>query len=136
MDILFRNLAYWIKPGGTLAIEVVNKYKFDPILNSSNPWIGVNPQNYVKERLKTSKVVFDTFDYEATFELEDPNAEFRETFRFKDGSVRRQKHMLFMPSIPEIIKKAKQNGWLYTKYVDLMNISFPYGYLLFFNRGE
>jgi SAM-dependent methyltransferase len=136
MDILFRNLAYWVKPGGTLAIEVVNKYKFDPILNSSNPWIGVNPQNYVKERLKTSKVVFDTFDYEATFELEDPNAEFRETFRFKDGSVRRQKHMLFMPSIPEIIKKAKQNGWLYTKYVDLMNISFPYGYLLFFNRGE
>ena len=96
----------------------------------------MNPQNYVKERLKTSKVVFDTFDYEATFELEDPNAEFRETFRFKDGSVRRQKHMLFMPSIPEIIKKAKQNGWLYTKYVDLMNITFPYGYLLFFNRSE
>jgi hypothetical protein len=45
--------------------------------------------------------VFDKFDYEAEFELEDPKAEFRETFRFKDGSVRRQKHSLLMPSIAD-----------------------------------
>lgn len=134
LDILFRNLALWVKPGGSLAIEVVNKYKFDPILDSSNPWVGISPQNYVKERLKTSKVVFDKFDYEATFELEDPEAEFRETFRFKDGSTRRQKHDLTMPSISEIIKKAQRNGWMYSSYVDLMPLSFQYGYLLFFKR--
>ena len=134
LDILFRNLALWVKPGGSLAIEVVNKYKFDPVLDSSNPWVGVSPQNYVKERLKTSKVVFDKFDYEATFELEDPNAEFRETFRFKDGSTRRQKHALTMPSMSEIIKKAQRNGWMYSSYVDLMPLSFQYGYLLFFKR--
>jgi SAM-dependent methyltransferase len=134
LDTLFRNLALWVKPGGGLAIEVVNKYKFDPVLDSSNPWVGVSPQNYVKERLKTSKVVFDKFDYEATFELEDPKAEFRETFRFKDGSVRRQRHSLWMPSISEIIDKAQQNGWTYTKYSDLMPLSFQYGFLLFFTR--
>ena len=119
LDILFRNLALWVKPGGSLAID---------------PWVGVSPQNYVKERLKTSKVVFDKFDYEATFELEDPNAEFRETFRFKDGSTRRQKHDLTMPSMSEIIKKAQRNGWMYSSYVDLMPLSFQYGYLLFFKR--
>jgi SAM-dependent methyltransferase/general stress protein CsbA len=134
LDMLFRNLALWVKPGGSLAIEVVNKYKFDPVLDSSNPWVGVSPQNYVKERLKTSKVVFDKFDYEATFELEDPEAEFRETFRFKDGSIRRQKHALTMPSMSEIIKKAQRNGWMYSSYVDLMPLSFQYGYLLFFKR--
>ena len=134
MDTLFRNLALWVKPGGSLAIEVVNKHKFSPILDASNPWVGVSPQNYVKERLKTSKVVFDKFDYEATFELEDPNAEFRETFRFKDGSTRRQKHALTMPSMSEIIKKAQRNGWMYSSYVDLMPLSFQYGYLLFFKR--
>jgi SAM-dependent methyltransferase len=134
LDILFRNLALWVKPGGSLAIEVVNKYKFDPVLDSSNPWVGISPQNYVKERLKTSKVVFDKFDYEATFELEDPDAEFRETFRFKDGSTRRQKHALTMPSMSEIIKKAQRNGWMYSSYVDLMPLSFQYGYLLFFKR--
>jgi SAM-dependent methyltransferase len=135
LDTLFRNLALWVKPGGSLAIEVVNKYKFEPILDSSNPWIGFSPQKYSKERLTKSKVVFDKFDYEAEFELEDPRAEFRETFRFKDGSVRRQKHTLYMLSMPDIIKKAQNNGWTYSKYVDLMPVSFPYGYLLFFSRN-
>jgi SAM-dependent methyltransferase len=135
MDTLFRNLHLWVKPGGTLAIEVVNKYKFEPVLDSSNPWVGVSPQRYKKERLTQSRVVFDKFDYEANFELDDPKAEFREVFRFKDGSVRRQRHRLYMPSIKEIIQMANENGWTYTKYVDMMPMSFSYGYLLFFTRN-
>jgi hypothetical protein len=118
-----------------LAVEVVNKYKFEPVLDASNPWVGITPQNYVKERITKSKVVFDQLEYDAVFELDDPNAEFRETFRFKDGSVRRQKHKLHMPSIPDIIKMAENSGWTYTKYVDLTAISFSYGYLLFFTRN-
>ena len=135
LDTLFRNLHLWVKPGGTLAIEAVNKYKFEPVLDSSNPWVGVSPQRYKKERITTSKVVFDKFDYEANFELDDPRAEFREVFRFKDGSVRRQRHRLYMPSIKEIIHIASKNGWTYTKYVDMMPMSFAYGYLLFFTRN-
>jgi SAM-dependent methyltransferase len=135
LDNLFRNLHLWVKPGGTLAIEAVNKYKFEPVLDSSNPWIGFSPQKYSKDRITKSKVVFDKFDYEADFELDDPRAEFRETFRFKDGSVRRQKHTLIMPSIQEIVQKAQNAGWTYTKYVDLMPMSFPYGYILFFTRN-
>ena len=124
LDTLLRNLALWVKPGGNLVIEVVNKYKFEPILNPSNPWVGISPQKYTKERLHKSTIVFDKFDYESVFELEDPRAEFRETFRFKDGSVRRQKHVLYMRSIPDMIKIAKESGWLNTKYVDLMPLSF------------
>lgn len=135
LDNLFRNLALWVKPGGSLAVEVVNKYKFEPILDSTNPWVGFSPQKYTKDRVTKSKVVFDKFDYEADFELIDPKAEFRETFRFKDGSTRRQKHTLYMPNMPDIIKKAQNNGWTYVQYVDLMPISFNYGYLLFFTRN-
>lgn len=135
LDTLFRNLALWVKPGGSLAVEVVNKYKFEPVLDSSNPWVGFSPQKYSKERLTKSRVTFDTFEYEAEFILEDPKAEFRETFRFKDGSVRRQKHQIYMPSMEDIIKKAVANGWTYTKYVDLMPLAFPYGFLLFFTRN-
>ena len=136
LDNLFRNLSLWVKPGGTLAVEVVNKYKFVPVLDSSNPWVGISPQNYVKERITKSNVVFDKFDYESIFELDDPKAEFRETFRFKDGSTRRQKHSMVMPSISDIIRKATANGWTYTKYADLMPLSFQYGYLLFFTRNS
>jgi SAM-dependent methyltransferase len=136
LDNLFRNLALWVKPGGSLAVEVVNKYKFEPVLDSTNPWIGFSPQKYAKERITKSKVVFDKFEYEADFELTDPKAEFRETFHFKDGSTRRQKHTLYMPNMPDIIKKAQNNGWIYTKYTDLMPISFNYGFLLFFTRAN
>ena len=45
LDNLFRNLSLWVQPGGTLAVEVVNKYKFVPILDSGNPWVGISPQN-------------------------------------------------------------------------------------------
>lgn len=135
METLFRNLALWVKPGGTLAVEVVNKYKFEPVLDSANPWVGFSPQKYMKDRNAKSKVVFDKFDYEAVFDLDDPRAEFRETFRFKDGTTRRQKHTLFMPSIQEIVQKANNSGWTYTKYVDLTVLSFPYGYILFFRRN-
>ena len=134
LDTLLRNLALWVRPGGNLVIEVVNKYKFDPVLNPSNPWVGISPQKYAKERLHKSTIVFDKFDYEAVFELEDPRAEFRETFRYKDGSVRRQKHTLYMRNIPDMIRIAKECGWTYTKYVDLMPLSFQYGYLLFFKN--
>jgi SAM-dependent methyltransferase len=134
LDMLFRNLHLWVKPNGSLAIEVVNKYKFEPVLDSSNPWVGVSPQRYTKDRITKSKVVFDKFDYEAVFELEDPKAEFRETFRFKDGTVRRQKHKMTMPTMEEIVKMGQAAGWVYQKYIDLVVVGFEYSYLLFFRH--
>lgn len=133
-ETFFRNMFHWIKPGGTIAIEVVNKYKFDPMLDSSAPWIGFSLQKYSKDRITKSEVVFDKFRYEGKFDLIDPVAEFRETFRFKDGSVRRQKHTLLMPSIEEIVKIAKIVGWEYKSYVDLTTIGFEYAYLLLFTH--
>lgn len=135
LDIVFRNLALWVKPGGDLAIEVVNKHKFIPVPDISNPWVAVNPQKYVKHRITKASATFDKFDYESEFMLEDPRAEFKETFRFKDGSVRRQKHILWMPSITDIVQKATHAGWSYVKYCDLNIIGFDYGYILFFKRN-
>ncbi len=135
MDGMFRNLALWIRPGGKLAIQVVNKYKFDPILDSASPF-AFSMQKYTKERINKSKVVFDKFDYEAEFKLDgDSNhAEFRETFKFKDGSVRRQRHSFNMPEIKIIINKAKAAGWLYEGYIDGLAFGFEYAYMLLFHH--
>jgi SAM-dependent methyltransferase len=134
LEAFFRNMFVWVRPGGTIAIEVVNKHKFDPMLDSSAPWIGFSLQKYSKERMTRSKVTFDKFEYEAKFDLIDPIAEFRETFRFKDGSVRRQKHIFYMPSIQEIVKIATTVGWEYKSYIDLTTIGFEYAYLLIFKH--
>ena len=133
-DAFFRNMFLWVRPGGELVVEVVNKYKFDPMLDSASPWVGFSLQKYSKDRVTDSKVSFDKFDYHGKFDLQDPNAEFRETFRFKDGGIRRQRHRFTMPSIDEISNSAKAAGWLYTKYVDLTLIGFEYSYLLFFRH--
>lgn len=133
-DAFFRNMFLWVKPGGELVIEVVNKYKFDPLLDSASPWVGFSLQKYSKERMTESNVAFDKFDYSGKFDLLDPSAEFRETFRFKDGKVRRQRHRFSMLSIDEIAKIGKNAGWIYTKYVDLTMIGFEYSYLLFFRH--
>jgi SAM-dependent methyltransferase len=138
---VFQNLATWIRPGGSLVIECVNKYKFDPIPDVANPWIGVSPQRFTKKRITSSSATFDKFDLDTEFDgptkPTDPIiAEFRETFRFKDGSVRRQKHTLWMPDMKNIINLAQECGLKYRKFVDLRQpLGFNYGYLLFFNRG-
>ena len=131
----FRHMNLWIKQGGKLAVEVVNKHKFVPTPDIANPWVAVTPQKFSKYRITKSKATFDKFEYESEFIMEDPDVEFKETFRFKDGSIRRQKHTLWMPDISEIVKKAKNAGWTYTKYTNLDFIGFDYGYLLFFNRN-
>ena len=131
----FRHANFWTKPGGKLVVEVVNKYKFDPILESASPFVGFSLQKYSKERIHKSKVTFDKFDYEAEFVLTDPKAEFRETFRFKNGHVRRQKHMFVMPKIAEIVEMGRRAGWKYVGSQDLNPIGFEYGYLLVFEKS-
>ncbi len=136
IDGFFRNMSLWVRPGGKLAVQVVNKYKFDPILDSASPFV-FSVQKYTKKRVQKSKVVFDKFDYEADFHLEDDDenvAEFRETFRFRDNSVRRQRHTFNMPAINVIVKKAKAAGWLYDGYIDELAAGFEYSYLLLFHH--
>jgi len=130
----FRFANMWMKPGGKLIIEVVNKYKFDPILESASPFLAFSLQKYSKERIMKSKVTFDKFDYEAEFQLTDPKGEFYETFRFKNNHVRRQKHIFNMPTIDAIVKMGKIAGFKYIGFQDLNALGFEYAYLLQFER--
>ena len=130
----FRHMNLWTKPGGKLCVEVVNKHKFDPILESASPFLGFSIQKYSKERIQKSKVAFDKFDYEAEFQLTNPRAEFYETFRFKNNHVRRQKHIFMMPNIEKIVAMGKTAGWKYIGYQDLNPLGFEYGYLLMFEK--
>jgi SAM-dependent methyltransferase len=131
---IFGNLFHWIRPGGSIAIEVVNKYKFDPLLEAASPFTGTTVQKYSKKRVTKSRVEFDKFSYEAEFDLQDPTAEFREIFRFKDKSVRRQRHTLYMRDIKDIVHIAQTKGWKYEGNIDLITAGFEYAYVLMFTH--
>jgi SAM-dependent methyltransferase len=130
----FRNLFQWLQPGGCLVFHGVNREKFDPILESASPFVGFSVQKYSKDRVTRSKVVFDKFTYEADFQVEGSNAEFREEFKFKNGKLRRQVHTMRMPTMEELVAEAEQNGFIFKKYIDLTGIGYEYQYLFCFVR--
>jgi hypothetical protein len=134
-ETVFRNLFFWTKPGGRLVVHVVNKHKFDPMLESAAPWLGFSLQKYSESRIKKSEVVFNKFKYVGEFDLEDPQAEFRETFRFNDGKVRRQRHSFRMEDMTQIVEFATKAGWDYLGYADLGPISLEYMYHLHFRHA-
>lgn len=133
-ETLFRNLFFWVKPGGHLVVHVVNKHKFEPVLDSAAGLIGLSLQKYSDTRIKKSEVEFNKMKYTGEFDLQDPRAEFRETFRFKDGKVRRQRHDFKMEDMNEIVGMAKVAGWDYVGYTDLAPIGFDHAHHLHFKH--
>ena len=134
-DQVFRNIFNWLQPGGCFVIHLVNREKFDPILEAASPFVAFSVQKYSKERITRSKVTFDKFDYEADFTIDDSRAEFREEFRFKGSKkLRRQVHHLRMPKMDEVVSEAEANGFTFKQYIDLTPIGYEYQYLFCFVR--
>jgi len=134
-EMMFRNAYQWLQPGGCLVIHLVNREKFDPILEAASPFVAFSVQKYSKERVTRSRVNFDKFDYEADFSLSGDQAEFREEFKFKDsGKTRRQVHHLRMPTMEAVVSKAEANGFVYKQYIDLTGIGYEYQYLFCFSK--
>jgi ubiquinone/menaquinone biosynthesis C-methylase UbiE len=135
----FRNMSYWVIPGGVLSINVVNKSKFDPMLEAAAPTL-FSLQKYSQERIMRSRVAFDTFDYEGVFNVDETPgataAEFRETFRYKNnGTIRRQRHIFNMPDMKDIVELGTTAGWQYRGYIDNTTTGFEYSYTLLFTNG-
>ena len=135
----FKNCYDWLKPGGILVIHLVNRDKFDPILNAANPLSLVNAQKYAKSRLTKSVVKFKDFLYKASFEPDTDNdmAYFYETF--KDDATkntRKNEHMLYMESQRDILTKAKSTGFIMHAKVDMVHCQYEYQYLYFLQKPE
>jgi SAM-dependent methyltransferase len=133
-DMMFRNAYNWLQPGGCLVIHLVNREKFDPILEAASPFVAFSVQKYAKKRVTHSKVTFDKFSYEADFQLTGNKAEFREEFKFKNGKLRKQTHLFNMPRMDQIVSRAESNGFVYKQFIDLTGIGYEYQYLFCFVR--
>jgi SAM-dependent methyltransferase len=129
----FRNCMNWLMGGGYLVIHLVDKYMFDTIIPPANPLLLLTPQRYAENRITTSKVSFDNFQYAANFELNDSNnsAKFVESFKNKkSGKVfRKQEHELYMEPYKEILAMAKDAGFIVQGKIDLLQSGYEYQYL-------
>ena len=135
--MFFGNCYNWLMPGGYLIMHLVDRKNFDPILPPGNPLLYVSPQKYAKKRITNTKVKFTDFAYNANFELDEQNnvAKFTEKFKNdKDGKVRKQEHIMYMPDLNEIVDEAQSAGFLVHGKIDLLHCQYEYQYLYIFTK--
>jgi ubiquinone/menaquinone biosynthesis C-methylase UbiE len=131
---MLKNIFLWLAPGGVFVCHIVNKLKFDPILEAASPFVGFSVQKYADERVTKSSVTFDEFEYTGDFQLHGSRAAYEETFKFKDGKVRHHEQRVWMPNIDAIVAEIGGVGFKYAHHVDLTAIGYEYNYLFFFQK--
>jgi SAM-dependent methyltransferase len=132
----FNNCMDWLMPGGYLIVHLVDRYKFDPILPPGNPLYVVSPQKYAKERITKTKINFNEFIYNSNFQLNESEnlGIFDEKFKFNNGKIRKQEHILYMSNISDIINMAQDAGFVIHAKIDLMSVAYEYQYLYVFMK--
>jgi SAM-dependent methyltransferase len=135
----FQNCYKWLMPGGYLSLHLVNRDQFDPIVNSADPLTLVSPQKYAKKRITNSIVKFDDFQYKADFKMNKERniAEFEEVFKDDaTGNVRKNNHMLHMPTQKHILGLAKDAGFILQGKIDMVNCQYEYQYIYLLYKPE
>jgi len=136
---LLQNCYNWLTPGGYLILHLVNRDKFDPILNAADPLHLVSAQKHSKTRITNSLVKFNDFQYKANFDFDKQNnlAEFQETFKDDaTGNVRQHKHKLYMTSQKHILGLAKNIGFILKGNIDMISTQYQYQYLYILYKPE
>ncbi len=131
---MLRNIYLWLAPGGLFVCHIVNKLKFDPILESASPFVGFSVQKYADDRVTKSQVFFDEFEYVGDFQLHGSRGAYVEDFQFKDGRIRRHEQRVWMPNIDVLVKEITDVGFKMVHHVDMTPIGYEYQYLFFFQR--
>jgi SAM-dependent methyltransferase len=135
----FQNCFDWLLPGGYLILHLVNRDKFDPILPAADPLMIVSPQKFAKERITSSLVKFNNFQYKANFELnkQSNKGTFTETFK-DDGSknVRQNVHTFHMKTQKQILSLAKEVGFILLGKIDMVSTQYEYQYIYILEKPQ
>jgi SAM-dependent methyltransferase len=134
-----KNCYDWLRPGGYFVLHLVNRNKFDPILNSADPLQIVSAQKYAKKRITNSLIKFKDFQYRGDFKLnkEDNIATFEEIFKDdKTKHIRQNVHTMYMPTQRHILSIAKEMGFILKGKIDLVPVQYEYQYLYILYKPE
>ncbi len=135
----FRNCYDWLKPGGYLIVHLVDRERFDPIINAADPLHMISPQKHAKKRITNSIVKFKDLQYKANFKLHSEKniAKFEETF-IDDGTnnIRKHVHTLYMPKQSYILSLAKNVGFKLKGSIDMVLAQHEYQYLYILQKSR
>lgn len=133
----FLNAYDWLQKDGILVLHLVNRDMFDPILPASNPLYMISPQKYAKDRIMKSSIKFKDFDYNSKFYIDTSKNKgiFEETLKDDlTNNIRKNRHNLYMETQKEILKLAKDCGFVVIHKTDLTNIQYEYQYFYYLQK--
>ena len=127
----FENCMKWLMPGGYLAIHLVDRNKFDPVMPAGSPFGLVSPQDYADKRITSTVVDFDQFEYKADFNLKESEdiAVLNETFKKKNGEVRKNEHTFYMETQKAILGLAKEAGFILHAKINMLSCQYENQYI-------
>jgi len=141
-QLFFSNCMHWLKPGGYLAIHLVNRDVFDPIIPAGNPFYIISPQKYAKKRITNTTVHFDTIEYKSDFNIKNtvnsetsPNAILTEVLKNKkNGNVVKNEHNFYMSTQADIINIAKEIGFIVLSKIEMTKCQYENQYIYFLQK--
>lgn len=135
-DNVFRNVNYSLVPNGIFFVHVINKQKFDPVLEKATNLVPLyDPQKYNKERKSNTILNFNNMVYKSDWDFSHKtNVKFKEVFEFDDGNIKQNIHHLTIPSLKKIVKSANNNGFKLIKIIDLYPANHPNNYIYCFKK--
>lgn len=134
-----QNCYNWLQPGGYLILHLVNRDKFDPIVNAADPLYLVSAQKHAKKRITNSIVKFKDFTYKANFNYQKNKdiSEFSETFKDDaTNNVRQNVHTLYMETQKHILRIAKSKGFILHGKIDMVGCMYEYQYLYILQKPK
>ena len=135
-DRLFYNFSKWLKDDGIVVVHLVDRDKFDPVLDPANPSRINSIQKYTDKRITSSIINFNNITYISDFVLKKNNmAEFQEIIRFKKNDIeRRQRHLMYMYTNKKYVQIAKKNGFELQEIKSMNKIKYEHNFLFTFKK--
>lgn len=131
--LLFQNVNTWLKHDGVFCVHIVDKRKFDPVLEKASSLVPLyNPQKH--EKKTHTSLIFNNFKYESDWNLEKMPSSFIEVFNFKDKSARRNYHNLYIYPMKKYVKIANDTGFKLVQTIDLAIANHQHNYIFCFKK--
>jgi SAM-dependent methyltransferase len=131
--LLFQNVNVWLKHNGVFCVHLVDKRKFDPVLEKASSLIPLyNPQKH--EKKTHTSLIFNNFKYESDWNLDKHPSSFIEVFNFKDKSARRNYHNLYIFPMKKYVKIANDTGFKLIQTIDLSIVNHQHNYIFCFKK--
>lgn len=138
LNKLVDNVYEWLTPLGYFVVHLVDKHKFDPVLEASAPFPKFSIQKYSNKRQTKSKIYFEHFSYESDLQVgEDNDVQYIETFNYPERKYTRiHKHSMTMPNIHETVDMIKEKGFKLIKMSHMNEIGYDHQFICYFQKKK